>query len=156
MGGVVTLGAVDVPLAAGFLLEKEPNGLEKLRLPLENDLESGEVYVFESVDVAGGGLVEKERDGEVEGAGVVTFGLEKEREGDGIFGADLGTEKDRLPELKPRPAPEKPRFANAGEASTPNVKTTITTRARMRLTQVQGRMVPHPPGCFASLPLPRR
>ncbi|MFZ5817109.1 MAG: hypothetical protein ACOY93_17750 [Bacillota bacterium] len=135
----------------GFWLEKDPPELEKDRLPLEKLLESGEVKDLESVEVEDGGLVEKDRDGDVEG--VVVFGAdEKEREGDVAFGAEiLGAEKDRLPELKPLDPPENPRdFARAGTAKIPSAKTTITTRARMRLTQVQGRMVPHPSGCFAS------
>lgn len=105
---------------------------------------------------AGGAGLEKDRDGDgavvfgVEGVvvfgveGDVVFGVEeKERDGDVDFGAEKlfeGDENDLLPELKLFDA------ARTGAAKMPSAKTTITTRARMRLTQVQGRMVPHPPG----------
>lgn len=157
MLGVVVV-EVPLELGVGLVLLNPPLGLEKERLPLEND--------FESVEVDEGGGVENEREGAVEGVvdfgavdfGVVDFGVElKEREGDVALGVLLGAEKDRLPEPKLREPPENPLdFARTGEARTPNVKTTITTRARMRLTQVQGRMVPHPPGYIASLGLPHR
>lgn len=95
----------------------------------------------------------------VEGAlvdGVVVFGGVKERGGDFTFGVEVfGTEKERLPELKLFGA-EKDRFAMAGMAKMPNEKTRVTTRARMRLTQVHGRMVPHPSGCIASEDFPIR
>lgn len=90
--------------------------------------------------------MEKDFEGDDEGA--VDFGVElKEREGDVDFGVELllGAEKDRLPELKLLDPPLKP-FAITGVAKMPSAKTNVTTRARMRLTQVQGRIVPHPPG----------
>lgn len=62
-------------------------------------------------------------------------------------------ENDRLPELKLERELEKERdFAMAGMAKMPRVKTAITKSARIRLTQVQGRTVPHPPGFIASPP----
>ncbi len=109
------------------------------------------MYDFDPVDGAGGAGVLKDRvDGAVvEGAlvdGVVGLGVEKERGGDVTFGVVLGTEKERLPELKLFGAEKDRVFAMAGMVKSPSEKTTATTRARMRLTQVHGRMVPHPPG----------
>lgn len=78
---------------------------------------------------------------------VLGFGDENEREG--VLVEDFGVENERLPELKPpddfgelneRLLPA----ANAGAIATPSVNTTATTRARIRFTQPQGRMAPHP------------
>jgi len=131
-------------LLRGGVVEKPPPGLEKLRLPLEK-LVSGELKPLEPVEPVAGGLVENDR----EGAGVVVLGVvEKERDGDVVLGVViLGGEKDRLPELNDRMRLEKPlRAAIAEPSNMPRRKTTATTRARPRLTQVQRRMVPHPSG----------
>jgi hypothetical protein len=95
-----------------------------------------------------------ERDGVdgVEGVVVEGFGAENER--DGVLGVvtfgveGFGVENDRLlPDFTPDDFGLENDLllaAHAGVATTPSKKTIVTTRARTRRTQAQGRMVPLP------------